>query len=87
MKQLFAVGEPAILQSLDAPIDFWNAGIVILSVKWMEYPTDIHGFPQESTFVYEIDIRTGYFAQSALRKLDAPAIEIKEQQAEVEYAL
>ena len=85
MIQLFAVGEPAILQSLDAPIDFWNAAIIVLSVKWMEHPNDIHGHPAEATFAYEIDVRDGYFAQSALRKLDEPTIEIKEQTAEPIY--
>ena len=79
MKQLFSVGEPAILQSLDAPHRMWNARVVIKSVKWVETPYDIHGMPQPSTYVYEIDISNKIFVQSALRKIDDTSIEIKEQ--------
>ena len=82
MKQLFAVGEPAILQSLDAPAYMWNAGVTVTSCKWMEHPLDIHGFPQVATFAYEIAEYEGYFIQATLRKLDMPTIEIKEQQVE-----
>ena len=82
MIQLFAVGEPAILQSVDAPIYMWNAGVTVTSCKWMETPLDIHGFPQAATFAYEVKEYEGYYIQAALRKLDTPTIEIKEQQAE-----
>lgn len=81
MIQLFAVGERAILQSLDAPIELWNAQVTIVSCKWAECPVDIFGMPQPSTFIYEIDVHGGYFIQATLRKLDEPAIIIKEQEA------
>jgi len=80
MIQLFAVGEPAILQSLDAPMNLWNARVTVTSCKWSECPLDIFGMPQPSTFIYEIDIYEGYFIQSTLIKLDTPTIKIKEQE-------
>lgn len=86
MIQLFAVGEPAILQSVDAPMYMWNMHVTVTSVKWMEHPLDIHGFPQASTFAYEIDALEGYYIQAALRKINGPAIKIKEQQRELEPA-
>ena len=81
MIQLFAIGEVAILQSLDAPSYMWNMRVNVLSVKWMDHPNDIHGMPQESTFAYEIDALDGYYIQAALRKLNTPTIFIKEQEA------
>jgi len=82
MIQLFAVGETAILQSLDASSDLWNALVTVTSCKWSECPIDIHGMPQVSTYIYEIDIHEGYYIQAALKKLDTPIIAIKEKQVE-----
>lgn len=82
MKQLFTIGEAAILQSLDAPIEMWNVRVTIVSCKWAEHPVDIFGMPQVATYIYEIDVRDGYFMQACLRKLDAPMIMIKEQEAQ-----
>ena len=79
MKQLFQVGEPAILQSLDAPHRMWNARVTVKSVRWIDNPLDTKGMPQLSTFVYTVDICDRMFAQSALRKIDDKQIEIKEQ--------
>ena len=79
--QLFSVGELAILQSLDAPLDMWNAHVVVTSVKWVENPLDIHGMPQPSTYVYEINICDKRFVQAALRKFNTLSIKIKEQVA------
>lgn len=80
MIQLFAVGEEAILQSIDAPIEMWNARVTITSCKWVENPIDVHGMPQPSTFVYEVGC-CRQFVQSALRKLETPTITIKEKVA------
>lgn len=82
MKQLFAIGEPAILQSLDAPIEMWNARVTVTSCKWADHPVDIFGMPQVATYIYEIDVHDGYFMQETLRKLDTPTIVIKEKIAE-----
>jgi len=79
MIPLFAVGEPALLQSMDAPSTMWNAEVTVMSVKWANHPTDIHGMPQPSSFVYEIDIHTGLFLEQTLKKKDTPQIEILEK--------
>ncbi len=82
MKQLFEVGELAILQSLEAPLEMWNARVTIISVKWMENPLDIYGMPQLSTYVYNVDIDDRLFVQAALRKVSTPDIKIEEQIAD-----
>jgi len=82
MIQRFEVGEVAILQSIDAPLTMWNARVTIQSVKWIEYPLDIHGMPQPSTYVYTVDIDDRQFVEAALRKISTPNIKVEEQIAD-----
>jgi len=78
MIQLFAIGEVAILQSIDAPIEMWNLQVTVMTCKWVENALDVYGMPQPSTYVYEIDLSYRRFVQSALRKIDTVNIKIKE---------
>jgi len=73
MNPRFEVGEVAILQSVDAPTTMWNAEVTVMSVKWADNPLDIHGMPQPSSFLYEINIHDGLFLESE------PQIEILEK--------
>jgi len=79
MKQLFAIGEAAILQSLDAPIEMWNVRVTVMTCKWVENPLDVYGMPQPSTYVYEIDLCDRRFVQTALRKIGTVNIKIEEK--------
>jgi len=79
MIQLFAIGEQAILQSLDAPIEMWNVRVTVMTCKWVENPLDVYGMPQPSTYVYEIDLCDRRFVQTALRKIGTVDIKIKEK--------
>ncbi len=75
----FVVGEVAILQSMDARPHLWNADVTVLEVRWAVNPTDIHGMPQPSAFIYEIDACEGLFFEYTLKKKDRPQIEILEK--------
>jgi len=79
MNPRFEVGEVAILQSVDAPTTMWNAEVTVMSVKWADNPLDIHGMPQPSSFLYEINIHDGLFLEQTLKKKSEPQIEILEK--------